>query len=107
MFYESERIINKNRKYMNIRAYSIIHELERKGLAIAEQIASIDILLEDKNNEFQVDILNRAKVILNKKDNEDGKESDNPYNCIRINDTWTGGNIQFNEFGIIHNKASN
>ena len=64
MFYESERIIAKNKKYVNIRAYSILHELKYKGLTSAEQVASVDILLEDETGEFQINVLNKAKEIL-------------------------------------------
>ena len=64
MFYESERIVAKNKRYVNIRAYSILHELKNKGLTPAEQVASVDILLEDETGEFQIDVLNKARAIL-------------------------------------------
>ena len=103
MFYESERIISKNNRYVNLRAYTIIQELEKKKLTLEEQIASIEILLEDEKNEFQVDVLNRAKKILNSKEIKD--EEDNPHNFIRINSTWAGGTMEFDKSGAVRHNT--
>lgn len=74
MFYESERIIAKNKKYVNIRAYATIYELDNKDLTMAEKVAAVDILLEDETREFQIEVLNEAKSILETAEQVDAEE---------------------------------
>jgi hypothetical protein len=64
MFYETDRIVRKQQKYEKIRAYALIDEQKSNGLSDAEIIASIDVLLGGKNNEFQVGVLRLAREIL-------------------------------------------
>lgn len=64
MFYETERIIRKQQKYIKSKAYATINRLENKGLDDSEISACLDVMLEDDNNETQVDILNLAKTII-------------------------------------------
>lgn len=64
MFYESERIIRKNEKHKKTKAYDLISDLKKKGLSNEEMIEAIKILLNDNNNEFQDDVFNKAKCIL-------------------------------------------
>lgn len=64
MYYESERIVRKNLKHENTRAYAVIKGLEVKSLSTKETIEAINILLEDENTEFQAAVLNRANTIL-------------------------------------------
>ena len=64
MFYESERIIRKNEKHKKTKAYDLISDLKKKGLSNEEMIEAVKILLSDNNNEFQDDVLNKAKSIL-------------------------------------------
>jgi hypothetical protein len=73
MFYETERIVRKQQKYVKIKAYSTISRLENKGLSVSEMTNAIDILLTDENTEFQQDILKLAKHILESRKESSGE----------------------------------
>jgi hypothetical protein len=64
MFYDSERMLRKQLKYVKLKAYETIFALEAKGLEADEVLASIEMLLKSDNSEFQIDILELAKDIL-------------------------------------------
>jgi hypothetical protein len=67
MFYETQRIINKQRKYMKSMAYSIIVEMRQKQLNYDQSIDHVNMLLSKEPTEFQVDVLNYAKAVLKSK----------------------------------------
>lgn len=80
MFYESERIIRKQAKVVNTKAYEIIHDLEAKGLSNQEIISCVSLLLKEDNSEFQRDILEHALKTLNlKKESKDVTKIDTSY----------------------------
>lgn len=79
MFYETERIIRKQQRYVKSKACSIISSLESKELTREEVIACIDVMLSEDNSESKVDILNLARKIVTSR-----KESGNEENPITI-----------------------
>lgn len=69
MFYENDRIVRKQKRFVNTKACEMISDLESKGLKSEEVIAALELLLEDETNtEFRTDIINRALAILNAKE---------------------------------------
>lgn len=71
MFYENDRIVRKQVRYINSRATDMIDDFEKKKLESEEIIAALELLLEDENNsEFRVDIINRALIMLKGRKNE-------------------------------------
>ena len=82
MFYDTERILRKQEKYVKLKAYSTIKKLECKGLSVDEMINALEILLTDDNTEFQESVLERAKDILKSQkeiDDEKGNNSNISY----------------------------
>lgn len=78
MFYEDERIVRKQQKYVKSKAYQKVKRLEDKGLSDDEIVGCLDVLLAQDNNETQVDILNVARNIVisrQEKVNEDDSGS--------------------------------
>jgi dTDP-glucose pyrophosphorylase len=84
MFYENERIVRKQVRVVNSRAYDIIQDLESKGLGDKEIVACIGLLLKQENSEFQVDILNFAlKTVNTRQESVDAaKTIDTSYSFI-------------------------
>lgn len=65
-FYESERIIRKQEKYIISRAYDIIGEFNKSNLSKDEMLACIELTLaSNKENDSQRDFLFMAQKILN------------------------------------------
>lgn len=65
MFYENDRIVRKQRRYVNSKACDMIDDFEKKDLESDEIIAALELLSENKeNSEFDVDVINRALIIL-------------------------------------------
>jgi len=80
-FYESERIIRKNKKYVKSKAYEVINKAQSKGLTYEEIVFANDCALKhsDMLNETQVDILNMVREIAKSKmeqSNENTTSSD-------------------------------
>ena len=86
MFFESERIVNKQIRYANSRAYGIIQGLESKGLGDEEIVSCLNLLLKDEVSEFQKDILSRAlKTVTLRQEQKSGIKkgsSTNSYSFI-------------------------
>lgn len=71
MFYETERIINKQNKYVKRKANDVIISFDGKDLSTKEILACIDVMLTEDNNETKVDILNLArKIVLSNQEKE-------------------------------------
>jgi hypothetical protein len=71
MFYETERIINKQNKYIKRKANDVINSFDGKDLSTKEVLACIDVMLTEDNNETKVDILNLArKIVLSNQEKE-------------------------------------
>lgn len=72
MFYEAERIIHKQRKYVKMQALNVISSFANKTLTFDEVIACIDLMLQDDNNETRVDVLNLARnLVISRKETYD------------------------------------
>lgn len=84
MFYENERIVRKQMKVVNSKAYEIIHDLEAKGLDNKEIIACVKLLLaKEDNSEFQVDILKQAlKTVNSKQESSHAAQIDTSFSFI-------------------------
>lgn len=89
MFYENDRIINKQLKFVKIRAYSIIQDLETKGLSDIEIAACIGLLLKDETTEYQKDILDYALKTVNSR-----QEQANAVQTINTTYSFYDGRIQ-------------
>lgn len=76
MFYETERIIRKQQRYVRSKAYETLRSLEIKKLDSREIVACIDVMLGGDNTEIQVDILNLARKIATSKETDNEKNSD-------------------------------
>jgi hypothetical protein len=68
MFYESQRIIEKQIKHEISKACDLISAFEDKSLSVVDMNAAIDILIEDAPTELYLAILNRAKNILHRRE---------------------------------------
>jgi hypothetical protein len=88
MFYENERIINKQLKFVKIRAYGIIQDLESKGLDDKEIVACIGLLMKD-STEFGKDILDYALRTVNSR-----QEKSNAVKIIDSTYTFVDGRVQ-------------
>lgn len=75
MFYETERIIRKQQRYVNSKACTIIKALEGKGLNDNEITACIDVMLSEDNTESKVEILNHARKIVTSRKETESEES--------------------------------
>lgn len=72
MFYESERIIRKQRRFIDMKARELISDFESKGLKNGEVKAALELSLRDESNtEFRVDVINRAILILTAKEQDE------------------------------------
>jgi len=73
MFYESERIIHKNRKYVKSMAYDILGKIKEKYSKHTERVAIIDVMIASPNtNETQKDILQLArKIVISEQEKKD------------------------------------
>jgi len=73
MFYENERIIRKQMKFINQKATEMIDNFKSKDLNPDEITAALELLLEDpKGSETHSEIVNRAIVILKHTKESDG-----------------------------------
>lgn len=66
MFYESERIIRKNRKHIKSKAYSAYETAKNTGMSDEEIVAaSTGVITADKDmlNETQIDIISMTRKI--------------------------------------------
>jgi hypothetical protein len=88
MFYENERIINKQLKFVKIRAYGIIQDLETKGLSDKEIVACLGLLMKD-STEYGKDILDYALKTVNAR-----QEQSDAVQAIDTSYTFTDGRIQ-------------
>jgi hypothetical protein len=88
MFYENERIINKQLKFVKLRAYGIIQDLETKGLDDKEIVACIGLLMKD-STEFGKDILDYALRTVNSR-----QEKSNAVEIIDSTYTFMDGRVQ-------------
>ena len=83
-FYESERIIRKNRKYVKSKAYDAYRDSQKKGLSDEEIMHACECAMKHTNvlNETQIDILgvvrNIAKSNLEKNDETIPNDGDEP-----------------------------
>ena len=67
MFYESERIVRKQRRFLSIRAKEMIDNFKSRGLKDGEIKAALELLLEDKEgSEWHKDTVKVALAILPK-----------------------------------------
>lgn len=74
MFYETERIVNKQQKYIKQKALNILNSFSDKKLSKEEIIACLDIMLNQDNTETKTDILNMARVIVLSKQEKNDDE---------------------------------
>ena len=73
MFYENERIIRKQMKFINQKATEMIDNFKSKDLNPDEITAALELLLEDpKGSETHREIVNRTIVILKHTKESDG-----------------------------------
>jgi hypothetical protein len=63
MFYESQRIINKQTKYEKSRAYNIIDELRKRGFNHDSILKILDALVHCAKSETDIAIFKKAKSI--------------------------------------------
>lgn len=69
MFYEDQRIVRKQARFIRSKALEMIDNFKSKKLDDVEIIAALELLLQDKdNNELHQDIVKKAISILNKED---------------------------------------
>lgn len=98
MFYENERIIRKQAKVINLKAYEIIQDLETKGLNNQEIISCINLLLKEDSTEFQKDILEHALKTLNlRKESKNVSQIDTSYSFIDGRIQPKSGNTRTNK----------
>lgn len=65
MFYETERVVRKQKAYVKSRAYEIINEFKKAGLTDGEILACIQLTLINKpEDEGYVEFLLMAKNII-------------------------------------------
>ena len=89
MFFENERIINKQLKFVKIRAYTIIQDLEGKGLSDIEIASCIGLLMKDETTEYQKDVLDYALKTVNSR-----QEQSNAVQIISNTYSFVDGRIQ-------------
>lgn len=71
MFYETERVIHKQQKYVKRQALDVVSSFANKALTFDEVVACIDVMLKEDNNETRVDVLNLARnIVISRKENE-------------------------------------
>ena len=77
MFYESERIVRKNRKYVKSRACGIVQQGLNKGLTYEEIVFANDMMLKNDDilNETQIDIVKMARQIAQTEMEKENEES--------------------------------
>lgn len=72
MFYENERIVRKQIRYINSKAKEMIDNFRSKGMNDEEIVAALELLLGDKEgSELHRDTVKRALTILKKKDKDE------------------------------------
>lgn len=77
MFYESDRIVRKQRKFINSKAHELIDSFKQNDLKTDEIIAALEVLLLiESNTEFDVDVITHAKTLLKDKDANDKENKD-------------------------------
>lgn len=64
MLYETQRIIDKQKKYIKSRAYTTLSQIKNKGLTDSQGVDHINMLLSKNPSEFEAEILRYAKQIL-------------------------------------------
>lgn len=84
--YDTERIIRKQQKYVKLKAYQAIADLNKKGLSGVKAIDALDILLDSDNSEFQQEVLAKAKSILKSQEENDDQENSLSDNVNRNHD---------------------
>lgn len=73
MFYESERIVRKQRLFINQKANEMLSKFKAQKLDPAEISAALELLLEDpEGSETHVEIVERALIVL-KNDRENNE----------------------------------
>ena len=73
MFYENDRIVRKQRRYLNDKANEMLSNFRSKKLKSSEIIAALELLLDETGNtETHVDIVNRAINIMKNSGEIDG-----------------------------------
>lgn len=84
MFYESERIVNKQLKYEKSRAYEIIQQLESRGLDDDEIISCLNLLMKEEVTEFLGGVLQFAlKTVTLRQESPNAVEAfDSSYSFI-------------------------
>lgn len=84
MFFENQRIVNKQLKYTKLRAYEIIQDLESKGLGEPEIMSCINLLMKGEISEFQQDVLEFAlKTVTSRQEKSDAFQViDSSYSFI-------------------------
>ena len=74
MFYESDRIVRKQRRFVNTKANELISSFESKGLKGEEVKAALELSLRDDcNTEFCLDVIKRAILVISAKVNNETK----------------------------------
>lgn len=67
MFYENDRIVRKQQRFLNQKATEMIDNFKKQGLNNDEIIAALELLLADKDSsELHQDTVKRALAILKK-----------------------------------------
>ena len=88
MFYENERILNKQIKYAKLRAYEIVQDLESKGLGDKEIVSCLNLMKKDAT-EFQLDVLDQALKTLNSRE-----EKSNAVQAFDSTYSFSDGRVQ-------------
>lgn len=67
MFYENDRIVRKQQRYINVKACDMLANFRSKNMEQEEIKAALEVLLTDNEaTEIYIDIVKRALAILNK-----------------------------------------
>lgn len=67
MFYENDRIVRKQQRFLNQKANEMIDNFRKQKLSDEEIIAALELLLADKNSsELHRDTVEKALAILKK-----------------------------------------
>lgn len=86
MFYETERIIEKQQRYIRRKAIDVVNSFDKESLTPDEVVACIDVMLEEDNNETRADILNKARniVLANKESSDENLCSNKPIDVNEL-----------------------
>lgn len=75
MFYETSRVIQKQRKYLKTKANQVLQELKDSDLSDDEILACLDVMSHDDVSDTQKDIIDVAKNIVKSRQGLQNEES--------------------------------